>query len=135
MKLIAQVSSKNWRKICRRLAISCCLAIVAFCIVTWFVGNWLIAPSNHPIVPLPSDLNVISTTLASESGSNIATWYIRADNSHATIILLHPIHTDRRAMLGRAQLFHKTGYAVVMIDFQAHGESLGDHITMGYLEQ
>jgi fermentation-respiration switch protein FrsA (DUF1100 family) len=38
-------------------------------------------------------------------------------------------------MLSRARLFHKAGYAIVMIDFQAHGESPGEHITVGYLEQ
>jgi uncharacterized protein len=125
----------NWRKIRRRLAISSGVALVVFCVVTWFVGNSLIAPDNHPIGPPPSDLNVISTTLASDSGSNVATWYIPAANSQATVILLHPIHTDRRAMVGRARLFHNAGYAVVMIDFQAHGESPGEHITVGYLEQ
>jgi alpha-beta hydrolase superfamily lysophospholipase len=131
----AQGSSMNWRKLRRRLAIASLLGLVAFCVVTWFVGNSLIAPANHPIGPPPSDLNAVTTTLLSESGSQIATWYIPATDSKATIILLHPIHTSRLTMLDRARLFHKAGYAVVMIDFQAHGESPGDHITVGYLEQ
>ncbi len=135
MDRIAQVSLTNWRKIRRRLAILSFLALIAFCIATWFVGNSLIAPANHPIGPPPADLNATTTTLPSESGSSIATWYIPAENSTATVILLHPMHTTRMAMLGRAKLFHNAGYAVVMIDFQAHGESPGDHITVGYLEQ
>jgi hypothetical protein len=63
----------NWRRIRRRLAIASLLGLVALCVVTWFVGNSLIASANHPIGPPPSDLNAITTTLPSESGSQIAT--------------------------------------------------------------
>jgi fermentation-respiration switch protein FrsA (DUF1100 family) len=125
----------NWRKIRRRIAVSSCLAILVFCIVIWFVGNTLIAPSNRIVGPPPSDLNAVTTTLPSQSGSSLATWYIPARNAQATIILLHPIRGSRSSMVGRARLFHNAGYAVVMIDFQAHGESPGDYITVGYLEQ
>jgi uncharacterized protein len=125
----------NWRKIRRGVAISSCLAIVICLTITWFVGNSLIAPGTRIVGPPPSDLNAVTTTLPSKSGSTIATWYIPSANSQATIILLHPLRADRRVMLGRAKLFHNAGYAVVMIDFQAHGESPGDHITVGYLEQ
>jgi fermentation-respiration switch protein FrsA (DUF1100 family) len=38
-------------------------------------------------------------------------------------------------MLDRARLFYTAGYSVVMIDLQAHGQSPGDHITLGHLEQ
>ena len=36
-----------------------------------------------------------------------------------------------RALAG---FLFEAGYAVLMFDFQAHGESLGSHITFGYLE-
>jgi alpha-beta hydrolase superfamily lysophospholipase len=38
-------------------------------------------------------------------------------------------------MIERARLLHDAGYATVMIDFQAHGESPGEAITIGYLER
>lgn len=38
-------------------------------------------------------------------------------------------------MLSRARLFHRRGYAIVMVDLQAHGVSPGEHITVGYLER
>lgn len=38
-------------------------------------------------------------------------------------------------MLGRARLLHQCGYSTVMIDFQAHGESPGEAITIGHLER
>lgn len=37
-------------------------------------------------------------------------------------------------MVGRAEMLHRAGYSVLLFDFQAHGESPGSHITMGYLE-
>jgi fermentation-respiration switch protein FrsA (DUF1100 family) len=37
-------------------------------------------------------------------------------------------------MVGRAEMLHRAGYGVLLFDFQAHGESPGRHITMGYLE-
>jgi alpha-beta hydrolase superfamily lysophospholipase len=38
-------------------------------------------------------------------------------------------------MLDRARLLHAKGFATVMIDLQAHGESPGDSITVGHLEK
>jgi fermentation-respiration switch protein FrsA (DUF1100 family) len=37
-------------------------------------------------------------------------------------------------MLSRAEFLHRLGFAVLLIDFQAHGESPGERITFGYLE-
>lgn len=103
-------------------------------IVSWSVGGALVAPANCRVRP-PRDLAVEATTIPSESGSNLATWYLPAKNARATIVLLHPIRGNRRSMLGRAKLFHDVGYSVVMVDLQAHGESPGEHITAGYLER
>ncbi len=37
-------------------------------------------------------------------------------------------------MAARARFLHDRGYHTLCIDFQAHGESPGAHITMGHLE-
>ncbi len=37
-------------------------------------------------------------------------------------------------MVKRAQVLHAQGFAVLLFDFQAHGESPGKHITFGRLE-
>jgi uncharacterized protein len=37
-------------------------------------------------------------------------------------------------MVNRARFLSRAGYSVLLVDFQAHGESAGDHITFGYLE-
>ena len=50
------------------------------------------------------------------------------------MLLLHGIHADRRAMLGRARFLHYFGYSVLLIDLHAHGESAGEAITFGVAE-
>lgn len=49
-------------------------------------------------------------------------------------MLLHGVRGDRNVMLPRARFLHQLGYTVLLFDFQAHGESLGDSITFGWLE-
>jgi len=49
-------------------------------------------------------------------------------------VLLHGVHANRLAMLRRARLFNAEGFAVLLFDFQAHGESTGARITFGHRE-
>src|ERR1035438_4256770 len=37
-------------------------------------------------------------------------------------------------MVERARFISQSGYAALLFDFQAHGESIGKQITVGYLE-
>ncbi|HYO23854.1 MAG TPA: alpha/beta fold hydrolase [Lacipirellulaceae bacterium] len=93
------------------------------------------APANRDVGAPPADLPVESLTLSSRSGSQVAAWYIPATQAQATVVLVHGIHADRRIMLGRARALHEAGYATLLIDLQAHGESPGQVITLGYLER
>lgn len=105
-----------------------------FAAVAWQIGSGLVAPACRAVGPAPDDLPAVATTLKSKSGSEVATWFIPAPDSTATIVLLHAIRGDRRSMLGHARWLHQQGYSVVMVDLQAHGESPGEHITVGHLE-
>ncbi|HSF39436.1 MAG TPA: alpha/beta fold hydrolase [Thermoanaerobaculia bacterium] len=49
-------------------------------------------------------------------------------------MLMHGVRADRTSMVERARFFHRTGRSVLLFDFQAHGESPGEHITFGALE-
>ncbi|MBK8011072.1 MAG: alpha/beta fold hydrolase [Deltaproteobacteria bacterium] len=113
----------------------CFVAITAA--VAWRTGGDLVAPANQNIGPPPCDLPFESFTLPSDSGSAIATWYLpkAPEGVAATVVLLHPLRGSRRSMLERATLFHRAGYAVVLIDLQAHGESPGQYLTAGFLER
>lgn len=47
---------------------------------------------------------------------------------------MHGVRGSRLQMLERARFLSAAGYAVLLFDFQAHGESTGDAITTGYFE-
>ena len=50
------------------------------------------------------------------------------------MIIMHGVRASRLDMLARARFLSRAGYAVLLFDFQAHGESPGKQITFGYLE-
>lgn len=119
----------------RRFTIATCVLLVIGLVASWIVAGNLIAPQPRVIGDPPSDLPAMSISLASDSGSTIAGWSIQSPDSKGVIVLLHGIRGSRLSMLQRARLFHSAGYSIVMIDQQAHGESPGTHITIGYREQ
>lgn len=47
---------------------------------------------------------------------------------------MHGIRANRLQLVGHARFLSHAGYSVLLFDFQAHGESVGKHITAGYLE-
>ena len=85
--------------------------------------------------PPPSGLGMETISIPSGSGRELAGWYAPREGASATVLLLHPFRGDRRAMLERATLLLEAGYAVLLIDLQAHGESPGEQITMGFRER
>jgi alpha-beta hydrolase superfamily lysophospholipase len=123
------------RKAMIRISVVCTMLPVAIVLGFWFVGGMLIAPMNREVGPPPDDLAFESIVIPSKSASQLASWYLPAANSHATVVFVHGIGADRRQMLGLARILHGEGFAVLLIDLRAHGESPGDAITLGHLER
>ncbi len=94
----------------------------------------LARPAMTSVGVAPVALGASSTTFASASGSTIHAWYSAGRPGGGAVLLLHGVGADRRVMLDRARFLHAAGYAVLIPDFQAHGESPGKHITFGALE-
>jgi pimeloyl-ACP methyl ester carboxylesterase len=86
-----------------------------------------------PLAP-PAELAVERVSFASRSGGTIRGWYLRGDPGRGAVLLLHGVGSNRGSMVERARFLHRAGYAVLLPDFQAHGESDGAHITFGSLE-
>ena len=126
---------KRRRLIIRRAAIATSSLIVVGLAVSWFVAGALVAPSPCLIGDPPRELMATAFNVDSESGSTIYGWHTHPNTSNGVIVLLHGIRGSRLSMLDRARMLHAAGYATVMIDLQAHGESTGDVITVGHLEQ
>jgi dipeptidyl aminopeptidase/acylaminoacyl peptidase len=68
-------------------------------------------------------------------GAMLQAWHIRPQNFNGdAVVLLHGITDNREGMAGFARLFLDHGYAVLMPDARAHGESGGDIATYGVRE-
>jgi alpha-beta hydrolase superfamily lysophospholipase len=102
-------------------------------IASWVEGGMLCAPTNHP-VSLPTDLAVEPVTFLSASGATIRGWIAEGPTNLGVVILQHGVRADKSTLVARAKFLKQAGYAVLLFDFQAHGESLADKITFGYLE-
>jgi len=107
---------------------------MAFLIFAWHEGTVLVAPSNGDIGPPPADLPVQSVQFVSKSGATLRGWFVPGQPDKGAVILMHGIRANRSQMTGLSEFLHRTGYSVLLFDFQAHGESIGKHITAGHLE-
>jgi uncharacterized protein len=68
-------------------------------------------------------------------GAVLQGWYIRPQNFNGdAVVLLHGITDNREGMAGFARLFLDHGYAVLMPDARAHGDSGGEIATYGLRE-
>lgn len=62
-------------------------------------------------------------------------WYVHPHSFNgSTVVLTHGITDNREGIAGYAELFLKHGYAVLLPDARAHGESGGEFATYGIKE-
>lgn len=122
------------RRVILRAALAGALLVVMTALAAWFVGGALLAPRPASITDVPADLAVETVTLPVPDAPPLRGWWVAGATGKPAVLLLHGIRADRRAMLGRARMLHRHGYAVLLVDLQAHGESRGDAITLGARE-
>ena len=115
------------------LAVPLLLALLVLAGV-YAAGSIETAPAQVSIGAPPPDLPAEAVSFGSASGSRIQGWFVPGEPNRGAIVLMHGVRANRLQMLERAQLFHARGFAVLLFDFQAHGESPGQAITFGYLE-
>ncbi len=97
-------------------------------------GCFMASPHGGSVGAAPVDLGAESVTYKSASGSNIHAWLARGVRGGGSVLLLHGVGENRTSMLARARFLHRLGFTVLAPDFQAHGESPGEHITFGARE-
>ncbi len=120
----------------RRLAIGMLAAALAAAglagAAAWWMGGSIGAPVPATLGPPPPGYAALR--LASGSGAELRGWLAEPRPGAPAVLLLHPFRSNRRSMLGRAEFLRAAGYAVLLIDFQAHGESTGERMSFGHLE-
>jgi pimeloyl-ACP methyl ester carboxylesterase len=109
-------------------------AVILIIAGTYLASTGLQDSSNHFVGRPPLDLQASNITFASGAGVLIHGWLVPGKPRQGVVLLLHSVRGDRREMISRAEFLRKRGYAVLMIDFQSHGENRGNRITYGDLE-
>ena len=102
--------------------------------VPFAIGWALAAPVQISVGKAPPDLGAQTVEFKSASGAIVKGWWCETVNSRAVVLLLPGIRANRLSMVDRARFLRRTGYSILLIDFQATGETKGDHITFGWKE-
>ena len=106
-----------------------------FTLFLYLSGSYLTHPNQVNIGKAPKELGKVrEVSISSKSGSTLSGWHLPAKQGKGGVLLLHGVRSNRLQMVNRAKFLHEEGYDVLLIDFQAHGESKGSHITFGHLE-
>ncbi|HLN22765.1 MAG TPA: alpha/beta fold hydrolase [Patescibacteria group bacterium] len=98
------------------------------------VGLLLTAPAHTLIGPPPADLQARQVVIPSPSGALLQGWLVPGQPGKGAVALFHGVWRNRLSMLRRARLLKAVGFSVLLIDFQAAGESSGQRISFGHLE-
>lgn len=91
-------------------------------------------PARSVVGSAPSSLGAQTVDFSSRSGSRIRAWLSPGRPGAGAVLLLHGMGGNRASMLTRAGFLHRAGFTILAPDFQAHGESPGQHVTFGELE-
>jgi fermentation-respiration switch protein FrsA (DUF1100 family) len=121
-----------FRSVFGRISLVIVLGVILLAAVSWIVGSKLIESANHA-VPLPARFVAKSVSIPG-AGHAVAGWWIDKAPGSPVVLLVHGVRADRLSMLSRAELLTRDGFSVLLIDLQAHGETPGDAITLGYRE-
>jgi esterase/lipase len=123
--------SQNLQEWLIRLLVAAATIVVVVIAVAWVAGNGLADSAHRDIGRPPLDLEASNVTLVSGSGSLIHGWFSHGTAGQGAVLLLHGTRGDRRDMNSRAEFLRKRGFSLLSIDFQAHGETRGEHETFG----
>ncbi|HTU68048.1 MAG TPA: alpha/beta fold hydrolase [Steroidobacteraceae bacterium] len=116
----------------KRAGVALAVLALGIGIGAWTFASRLTASANRP-VQLPADFPATAVAIPGDGHAVAASW---RDLGAATpaVLLVHGMGGDRRSTLPRARVLVDAGFSVLMIDLQAHGETPGERITLGWRE-
>ncbi len=114
----------------KKLSLAALTILIIGLASSWYVAGRFVAPAPRSIIQPTIDLQLKDIEIRSESGSILAGWHVQSNKTKGVIVLLHGIRSSRMQMIDRAKLLYDQGYSSILIDFQAHGESPGEYITI-----
>ena len=108
-------------------------------LVAWFVARGVLHPArkqeDHGLGDF--DLPAEEVSFQSRDGLRLAGWYIPAAGTlpSPAVVLAHGWSRSRAEVLPHADFLHRAGFSVLLFDQRNRGESDGDAVTVGLLEQ
>ena len=121
------------RRAAALLAAAACLTMVAAAVAGYAVAS----PSRARVGGPPPDLAAAgarAVAFPNPWGDTLRGWFVPGRPGGGAVLLMHGIRSNRLSMLDRARALNRAGFAALLFDFQAHGESGGDHMTFGARE-
>lgn len=133
----------------RRLLQFLAFAVALYAVVAVAGGIFLAELALHPqrrtLVDAPRarqslieefHVPVENVSISAADGATLRGWFVAPDQpSGSAVILLHGVADNREGMIGYAALLLRHGYAVLLPDSRAHGESGGAIAAYGVLER
>jgi len=122
------------RSVMKRV-IAVVLALVVLALAASLFAGWVLTrPVQTSVGKAPAELNAEAATFPSESGATVHGWWCPVAGSEGAVLLLPGVRANRLSMVDRATFLRRAGYSVLLIDFQATGETEGRQITFGWRE-
>ena len=98
-------------------------------------GTVCAKPRDMTRTPAEFNLHYYSVRFHAADGTELRGWLIPAGGAaKGVVICCHGVDSSRLAFLRPAEMLHQAGYAVLLFDFRARGESGGERCTLGYRE-
>jgi uncharacterized protein len=118
----------------KKTALLAALLVLGLIASVTIAGVLLVSPVQAIIGDPPPALSAQPVEITSPSGATLHGWMAEGRPGGGFVVLMHGIRANRLAMVRRALVLKEHGFGVLLFDFQAHGESVGRHITLGHLE-
>ncbi|HTW49174.1 MAG TPA: alpha/beta fold hydrolase [Acidobacteriaceae bacterium] len=127
------------RAIIRITAVAGGAYLLATSIAAALLVELALRPPRRPLDPRAAaalGVPVENVSISAGDGATLRAWYAEAPKPNgAGVILLHGVADNREGVAGYAGMFLARGYAVLLPDARAQGESGGAFPTYGVLER
>lgn len=127
------------RKVVRFAAVTTATYLGVSLFAAWMLAQLAVHPGRRPLDPTVSQqlgVPVENVSITAPDGAVLKAWFAQPDHPNgAAVILLHGVADNRQGVVGFGAMFLRHGYAVLLPDSRAHGESGGALPTYGVLER
>jgi pimeloyl-ACP methyl ester carboxylesterase len=123
----------------RLIVLAALVGMSSFVLVSALFAYRFTSPPRRELAAAPEKFLPAfeSVRFTSREGISLAGWFVPCANAPASkkaVVLLHGYGSTRTQMLARAKFLSNQGYAALLYDARAHGQSDGSLASFGYYE-